>query len=80
MEWLLGISVVFNVLCGLFIAALIYGKITADNEAFHAREEWRKWEERWYEMQGKMIEEHNLFVSPLQGEYGRMLIKKHKDT
>ena len=38
MEWLLG----FNILFELLIAALIYGKIAADNEVFHAREEWRK--------------------------------------
>jgi len=77
MEWLLGISVVLNIIFCLFIAALLYGKVTADNEAFHAREEWTKWEARWYEVQGKLIEEHDLFASPIQGEYGRMIIKKH---
>ena len=78
MEWLLGISVVLNILFGLVIAGLIYGKLTADNEAFNAREEWRKWEERWYEVQGKLIDEHNLFISTSRGEYGRMLIKTHE--
>ena len=79
MEWLLGISVVLNILLGLFVAALVFGKITADNEAFHAREEWKKWEERFYESQGILMNDHNLFLSPIQGEYGRMVIKKHKD-
>ena len=80
MEWLLGISVVLNVLFGLFIAALIYGKISADNEAFYAREEWRKWEERFYEAQGTLLRDYNLFVAPTMGEFGKMIIKKHKGT
>ena len=80
MEWLLGISVVLNILFGLFIAALIYGKISADNEALHAREEWRRWEERFYEAQGKLLQDHNLFVAPTMGEFGKMIIKKHKDA
>jgi hypothetical protein len=80
MEWLLGISVVFNVVLALFAGVVMVYKIAADNEAFHAREEWRRWEERFYEAQGKLLQDHNLFVAPTMGEFGKMIIKKHKDT
>lgn len=80
MEWLLGISVVLNVVLALAAGLFMVLKIGSDNEAFHAREEWRRWEERFYEAQGRLLQDHNLFVSPTMGEFGKMLIKKHRDT
>jgi hypothetical protein len=75
MEWLLGISVVFNVLLALLAGFLMVLKVGAENETFHAREEWGKWERRFYEAQGTLLEEWDLYVSHTRGAYGKMLIE-----
>ena len=64
MEWLLGISVVLNIVFALVIAFLIYGVITAQNEAFHSRQEWERWECRWYEIQALVSDKFNCHISP----------------
>ncbi len=38
------------------------------------REVRRRWELRFYEAQGMLIDKHNLFVSPTMGEFGKMTI------
>ena len=64
MEWLLGISIVVNILFALIIAAAIYNVVTAQNEAHHNHEQWAKWENRWYEAQALVHKEFNCHISP----------------
>lgn len=75
MEWLLGISVILNIIFSLLAGLFLYLKVCADNEAFHAQEGWAKWELRFYEAQGMLLEDHNLFIAPTMGEFGKMTIK-----
>lgn len=76
---LLVISVILNILLSLSIAVLVYGVFTVEQKAKHAMQEWRKWEERFYEAQSKLLEEHNIFVSLFNGKYEKMVIKKRKE-
>ena len=78
MEWLLGISVVFNILLSLLIAALIYGVVNAQNEAFHNHQRWEEWEGRWWEMQAFISDEFNCHISP-SGLKTKIKMTKHKD-
>ena len=77
MEWIIGISVLFNIVLALLMSFLIYGLMSAKDEAYHNHQEWGKWEQRFYEAQGILIDDHDLFLSAVQGAYGQMLIKKH---
>jgi hypothetical protein len=77
MEWLLVISVIINIVLALLTGFFAVLKMRSDNEAFHATQEWKRWEERFYEAQGKALDEHGLFISPTMGEFGKMVIKKH---
>lgn len=77
MEWLLGISVILNILLALAIAALIYGLLTAQNEAFHHHQQWETWEGRWHELQALVSEKFNCHVSP-SGLKTQIELKPHK--
>lgn len=39
-------------------------------------EQWQKWERLWSEVQGELLENHNIFISSSKGAYGKMLIEK----
>jgi hypothetical protein len=64
MEWLLGISVVVNIILALTIAFLVHSVITAQNEAHHNLQEWSRWENRWYELQSLVSDKFKCHVSP----------------
>jgi hypothetical protein len=77
MEWLLGLSVVLNIIFALAIAALMYGIVSAQNEAFHNHTEWAKWEQRWYEVQALISQKLDMHISP-SGMNTKMKIKPFK--
>ncbi len=79
MVWFLGVSVVLNILLALGVACLVYGVITAQNEAFHNHQEWSKWELRWYEAQAIVSEKLDHHLSP-SGLQRPVEIKKHKQS
>lgn len=80
MEWLLGVSVVLNIVLSLALAVLIYLLVGYMNDASFNRSEWERWEDRFYTVQGKLVDDHNLFVSVNGGEYGEMVIKEYKGS
>jgi hypothetical protein len=80
MEWLLFFSVLLNILFLVVIAGLVYAKGSLDADCEFARAEWRRCENMFYEAQGKLLQERNLFIAPTMGEFGKMIIKEHKDT
>lgn len=75
MIWLLSISVVLNILLALVIAGLTFSKVSSDIAAEFSREQWMKWEGRFYEAQGILIEKYKLYIFTTKGAYGKMLIE-----
>ena len=69
-------SLILNIvlLAGL-VAMLIWGYANKSDAELHM-EQWKRWEGLWYEAQGKLSDEHGLYLSSCSGEYGRMVIKK----
>ena len=80
MEWMLFFSVLLNIVFLVVIAAFIYAKGALEADQQYIRSEWEKWESRFYEAQGKLLQEHDLFIAPTMGEFGKMVIKNQKAT
>ena len=43
-------------------------------------EQWQEWERLWLEVQGELLEHHNIFISSAKGAYGKMLVEKRENT
>lgn len=78
MEWLLGISVVFNILLLMVIVYFIWvvGELKGFGDMCH--KQWEEWETRYYKIQYKLIEEHNLFIH-IDGLKSEMKIETKND-
>ena len=76
--WLI-ISLVANIILLVAVIVLLLWSYSnkSDCEIYHV--EWSKWEQRWYEAQAKLLDEHNLFLSLFGSKYGKMSITKHDE-
>ena len=64
MEWLLGLSVVFNIALLVFIIFLFAAKVESDHKVDYYNDECSKWEQRFYETQALVFDKFNCHVSP----------------
>jgi hypothetical protein len=75
----IAISLAVNVITMLALLVLLVLYFNATNEVNFCRQEWSKWERRWYETQG-LLSEMDIKLFATMGKFGNMLIKDEREN
>ncbi len=80
MEWILGFSVLFNIvlLLALLVTVISLFNQKAENALYLGQ--WDKWEGIFHKCQGLMLDRYGLFISATGGRHGEMeIVDRNED-